>query len=522
MRKHGEVLRLKHTTPLSHADIALSVGISKTTVTDIVKRAQAAGLAWPYPRGIDDIVAESLLYAKTAPRNTARPEPDMDAVDKALNTRKGATLLNLWDEYRESNDDPSRPPYGYTRFCAMYKKHVKKQKAIMQFDGLDDEDDISLRHPGGERCYVDYSGITIEITDKSTGEVKQAQIFVGVLGASHYIYCEATWTQRLSDWIGSHVRMYRFFGGVPRITTPDNLKSAVTKACKYEPDLNPAYHELAVHYNTAVIPARVRRPRDKASVEVAVQIIQRHILDKLHAVTFFTLSEANEAISRLLEDLNNRPMQKKEGSRRERYIELDKPHLQPLPVIEYEYAEWRQATVAPDYCVCVDKHYYSVPFELIGCELDVRLTEHGVEVLHEGKRVTAHKRSKRKYGRTVNPAHRPAHHSELGKWTPERFINWATRAGKDVGEMVTIMLERKYPHPEQSYRSVFALMRLEKAYGAERFNQACKRAVHYDRISAKSVEEMLKKGLDKAPLTTESPERRIIIHKNLRGAGFFK
>ena len=348
MRKIREVLRLRHEFGLSQRDIARSCSIGRTTVRDYLSRASAAGLSWPLPPGLDEATIERLLYPPCLLRGPNVPLPDWGEIHTELR-RKGVTLALLWEEYKSVYPEG----YQYSRFCELYRSWRGALKLWMRQD-----------HRAGEKLFVDYAGQTVDVVDAMTGEVKDAQVFVAVLGASSYSFCEATWTQTLPDWIGSHERAFKFFGGTPELLIPDNLKSGVAKACRYEPELNPTYQDLAHHYNTAVIPARVRRP--KAKVEGGVQVVERWILARLRKRTFFSLDELNLAIKKLLEDLNNRPMQKLKKSRRELFERLDHPALQPLPLIAFPYAEWKKAKVNIDYHIELEGHYYSVPYPLAG------------------------------------------------------------------------------------------------------------------------------------------------------------
>jgi transposase len=359
MRKIKEVLRLNFHSNLSQRSISRALGLSRTTVGDYLRRAKQAQLSWPLPKSMTDQQLCDLLF----PATVVVPASERATVDCAHIhnelKRKGVTLMLLWEEYQSIHPHP----YNYSYYCEIYRRFARKLK-------------LSMRqiHLAGEKLFVDYSAQTISIVNPHTGEIKEAQVFVAVLGASNYTFAEATLSQGLSDWLGSHRRAFEFYGGVPQIVVPDNLKSAVTKSCRYEPDLNPSYQELAQHYNTAVIPARVRKPQDKSKAEVAVQIVERWILARLRKQTFFSLAQANDAISHLLLDMNNRPFKKLPGTRRQAFESLDQPVLQPLPSTPYEFAQWKKVRVNIDYHIELDGHYYSVPFALKGQQLDGRST----------------------------------------------------------------------------------------------------------------------------------------------------
>jgi transposase len=375
MRRVREILRLKHECSATDRAIARSLGIARSTVAVTLDRLAAAELCWPLPATLSDRVLEAMLYAGHGSQQGARrkAEPDWAYVHHELR-RPGVTLTLLWEEYRQREPDG----YGYSRWCELYRGWEGRLSPTMR-----------QSHPAGERMFVDYAGQTIELYDGRTGEIRAAQIFVAVMGASSYTYAEASWTQTLPDWIGSHVRALAFMGGVPAQLVPDNPKVGVTRANWYEPGLNRTYLDLATHYGTAILPARPRRPRDKAKVEVGVLVVERWILARLRNRRFFALSELNRAIGELVADLNARPMRRLGVSRRDLFLELDCPALKTLPAEPYEYAEWRVRRVARDYHVDIDAHYYSVPHRLIGEQLDARITAHTIELFRKGERVAS-------------------------------------------------------------------------------------------------------------------------------------
>ena len=375
-------------------------------------------------------------------------------------------------------------------------------------------------HRAGEKLFVDYAGQTVPVIDRATGEIRGAQIFVAVLGASNYTYAEATWTQGLPDWIGSHQRALRFLGGVPELVVPDNLRSGVSKAHRYEPDTNPTYQDMASHYGIAVLPTRVRRPRDKAKVEGGVLVVERWILAALRHRQFFSLRELNAAISELLVKLNNRPFRKLPGCRREHFEQLDRPALQPLPAEPYVYAEWKKARVHIDYHVAVDGHYYSVPHALIKREVDVRMTHNTIECFHRGERVASHQRSNLKGRHTTVAAHMPESHRQAGEWSPERLLKWAAKAGPATEKLIrTVMASRK--HPQQAYRSCLGILRLGNAYGNERLEAACRRALMLGSCRYKSIESILKHRLDEQPLEEQQELALPDTHDNIRGPAYY-
>jgi transposase len=412
----------------------------------------------------------------------------------------------LWDEYKAQYPDG----YQYSQFCDLYRAYAKKL-------------DISMRqvHHAGEKLFIDYCGQTVPVIDKSTGEVHKCQIFVAVLGASNFAYAEATYTQGLPDWIGSHVRALTFFDGVPELFVPDNLLSGITKACRYEPGVNRTYQELAVHYGAAVIPARVRRPKDKAKVEAGVLLVERWILAALRNRTFFSLTELNTAIRELLDKLNNRPFKKLPGSRMSRFLEIDKPALRPLPAVAFEYAEWKiRKRPGIDYHIEVDDHYYSVPYQLRNEYLDVRLTESSVEAFFRSKRVASHIRSYAKGRYTTVADHMPKAHRDYAEWTPDRVIRWAKETGTSTADLVTAILAKNL-HPQQGFRSALGIITLAKKYGKDRVEAACKRALVIGGTSYKSVKSILETGLDKKPLPQSRPTSQTITHSNIRGREYY-
>jgi transposase len=376
-------------------------------------------------------------------------------------------------------------------------------------------------HRAGEKCFVDYAGHTIPVIDRRTGEIRAAQIFVAVLGASNYTYCEATWTQTLPDWIDSHVRMLEHFQAVPAILVPDNLRSGVTRSHRYEPLINATYADMAAHYRVAVLPARVYHPRDKAKAEVGVQVVERWVLARLRHQTFFSLAELNGEIDSLRERLNTRAFRKLPGTRQALFTTLDRPAMKALPESRYVFAEWRRARAHIDYHIEVGGHYYSVPYQLVGQQLEVRLTAHTVEVLHKGSRIASHVRSPVKGRHTTVTSHMPKAHREYAEWTPQRLIAWATHTGPATAQLITHVMESR-AHPQQGFRSCLGIMRLGKIYGTERLVAACLRALALNTLSYRSLESMLRQGLEREPLPARSEQSDPITHTNVRGPGYYQ
>ena len=423
--------------------------------------------------------------------------------------KKGVTLQLLWHEYKEK--DPEG--YQYSQFCHLYHQWAEKLDPCLRQE-----------YRAGEKLFVDYAGQTMEITDPETGEIHQAQIFVATLGASNYTFAEATLSQDLPSWIQSHVHAFEFFQGVTEILIPDNLRDAVTRSCRYEPDLNATYREMAEHYGAVIIPARVAKPRDKAKVESGVLQVERWVLAPLRHRTFFSLAELNEAIQKQLEFLNNRPFEKLQATRKSLFETLEKPVLKPLPIHRFVFAEWKTARVNIDYHIEVDRHYYSVPYQLIHEKVEVRLTDTTVEVFLKGRRVASHLRSYLPGKYTTLPEHMPKSHQKYLEWTPSRLIQWAGTIGPQTQKLLTFILENR-PHPEQGYRSCLGVLRLKKRYTPERLEAACARALAFKAYSYKNVESILKNGLDQHPLDRSSSSQTrlpLLEHENLRGRQYYQ
>lgn len=503
MRKIREILRLVWVCNQSRRDTAKTCGVGKTTVDDTINRATAAGLSWPI--SLDDEALEKLLYPLPLhPSRRKLKQPDWQALHDELAKHKNLTLMLLWQEYKEMEPDG----YQYSQFCERYRSWRKKLDRSMRQE-----------HRAGEKFFVDYSGQTLPIVNSSTGEVRAAQIFVGVMGGSNQTYAEATWTQSLADWTGSHVRAFSFLGAVPHCIVPDNLRSGVSKACRYEPDLNPTYAELAEHYGAAIIPARVRHPKDKAKVEGGVLIAQRFILAGLRKRTFFSLAEANAAIRERLLLLNKRPFRKLPGCRQSRFEELDRPAMLPLPETAYQYAQWKIARVHIDYHVELEGHFYSVPHRLVKEQVDVRYTETTVECLYKGNRVASHPRSFIQGKHTTTSEHMPKAHREFAEWTPQRIISWAGETGAATAKVVENILSRK-AYPEHGFRSCMGIISLAKRYSKERLEAACERAVAIKGITYRSIKSILENNLDQRVLPAQMALPPV-SHENIRGTDYY-
>lgn len=505
MRKVREILRLRLGARLSSRQVARSCKVSSSTVLEYEKRAKEAGLSWPLPEEMDDAVLERIVRAQLEATKPGRPLPDINYLVAEMR-RPHLTLHQLWLEHKVANPEG----YQYTQFCEYYKREKKKLDVVLRQE-----------HRAGEKLFTDYAGDTVAIVDPRTGEIKPAYVFVAVLGASNYTYAEATVDLSLPSWISSHIRAFEFFGGSPEIVVPDNTKCAVIKPDRYEPDLNPAFAGMAAHYGTAIIPARVRRPRDKAPVEAGVLLVERWILAALRNRRFFCVEELNEAIADLLDRLNDRRFKRVSTTRRELFEKLDAPALRPLPPRRYEFLEWRTAKVGIDYHVCAEKHFYSVPYQLVGEQLDVRLSVLTVEILYKNRRVASHRRSYLEGGFTTNPEHRPKSHQAHLEWTPSRIISWAEKTGPATAALVKKIMESR-PHPEMGYRSCLGIIRLSKEYGCERVEAAAIRALAANVTSYKSIKSILEKGLDKAPAKAGTSSTPILSwHSNIRGSEYY-
>lgn len=508
MRKIMEVLRLHYEQGCSNRDIALSVGISPSTVSTYLTRAKIAGISWPMSSEYDEDSLYSCLFPPApSSKSIQRPLPDTTLIHQELK-HKGVTLFLLWHDYRSRYPDG----YGYSRFCEIYREFVGKLKPSMR-----------MTHYAGDKLFVDYSGLTVPWVDKETGVIHDAQIFVAVLGASNYTYVEATKDQGLRNWVASHIHAFEFFNGVPSCLVPDNLRSGITTAHRYDPVTNETYQDLANHYSVAIVPARVRAPKDKSKVEVGVQGIQRWLLAPLRHCTFFSVAEINAALAPLLKSYNERPFQQLPGSRVSQYETIDKPALKPLPSSRYCFAEWKHAKAGIDYHVAIDKHYYSIPYTYLKERIDVRISDKTVECFFKGKRIAVHQRSFN-FGHTTLKEHMPKAHQEYVEWTPERLRSWALRIGTNTAQLIEEVINLQ-KIPQQAYRSCLGILRMGKRYGNDRLENAAIRALYLGAFRYKSIESILQNGLDKQPLPLPASETRTAVttthHDNVRGPSYY-
>lgn len=505
MRRIRQVLQMHFGARTSARVIAREVGVARSTVQDYVARANGAKLGWPLPAELTDERLEQLLFPASGATPGARrhPEPDWAALVREMK-RPAVSLMILWEEYNAAHPQG----YGYSRFCELYRAFERRLSPTMR-----------QTHAAGQKAFVDYSGKKIPIVDPLTGEIRMAEIFVGVLGASNLNYAEATWTQTLPDWIGAHVRMFRFFGATPRLLVPDNLKSGIHKASFYDPEVNRTYGAMAAHYGVGVLPTRPRKPRDKASVEAGVRFAQYYILGRLRNQTFFSLTECNAAVSIAMAAMNDRVMRRLGVSRRQLFESIERPEMQQLPAQDYEYAQWHLARVGIDYHVEVEGFFYSVPHALIREQVDTRATAHTIEVFHRGQRVAAHAR---RYGgprHGTDPAHMPSAHRRYAEWSPDRFARQARDFGPHTEALILAVLARR-PHPEQGFRTCMGILRLFRGLAADRAEAVSLRAVEIGVLSYDSVASILRHRLDQSACS-QPAESTPLLHKNIRGSGYF-
>ena len=505
MRKIKEILRLCWGLGMSVRQVARSTGVAASTVSDLLYRAKASNLGWPLPEALDNQALEALLYPPPAPSSARRPPLDLAWVHQELSRHKGVTLQLLWIEYKQQHPGG----YQYTQFCEHYRRWRKRLDVVMR-----------QVHVAGEKMFVDFAGQTVPIVDSRSGEVSQGQVFVAVLGASNYVYAEVCPSQELEHWLGAHVRALEHFGGVPRVLVPDNLKSGVSRACRYEPDMNPAYHELAEHYGAVVIPARVGRPRDKAKVEAGVLVVERSVLAALRHRRFLSLAEAQAAIAQATSELNSKPFQRLPGSRLSRFETLDKPALMPLPQTSYEFGTWLKRRVLEDYHPEIDGNHYSVPAELYGRVVEARVTARTIEVFFGGRRVASHIRRPGTGQVITNPRHQPAAHRKYGEWSIDQANAWAAGIGPEMAAFVTQLIGSKN-HPEQARRACYGVVRLGRAYDRERLESAAQRALGIGAVSYRSLETILRNRLDGVGAQRPEPVG-VGTHSNIRGPEYYR
>ena len=504
MRKIKEVLRLIKDCKVSQAQTAQICKISRASIQEYLMRFKASGLNWPLSETINEIELENRLFPRDKRQGVKRPEPDYNYLIQEIR-RQNVTMALLWEEYKQNHPDG----YQYSQFCNLFKTYSKKMNYSMRQE-----------HKAGEKTFVDF-GEGLSFIDKKTGLKTGTKIFVSVWGASKYTFVQATTGEDLHSWIKVNVDALEYFGGCSKAIVPDNLKSAVTKACKYEPTINPTYADFAKHYNTVIFPARTYRPKDKSLAENGVLLAKRWILAKLRNNIFYSLAEINDAIAELLEQFNDKKMKRLGKSRRELFEALDKPQLMPLPDNRYEFAEWKKARVNINYHILYDKHNYSVPYTYVHKEVEVRATVNSIEIYLKGERICSHRRSYKQHAYTTIKEHMLPSHQKYAEWTPERILQWAQKYGDAVKEIAQqVMDARKFP--EQAYKSCLGIIRLGKRYESDRLNNACQRALNYRTCSYQAINNILEKGLDNQTETTETSITMNIDHENIRGAEYYQ
>ncbi len=508
MRQVREIIRLKFSAQVPTREIARRLGIAASTVRGTLGRFESAGLNWPLPSDMTDSKLEAALYSNRGTKQGHRrhAEPDWPAIHRELK-RKHVTLLIIWDEYIAVNPGG----YSYSRFCELYRAFEFRLPVTMR-----------QTHVAGERLFLDYAGDGVPVViDRLTGEIRMAQIFVAVLGASSFTYARATWTQTLADWIDAHTHAFAAIGGVPHLLVPDNTKAAVIRACLYDPLVNRTYAEMAAHYDTAILPARPRRPRDKAKVEQAVLIVERWLLGRLRHRTFYSLADVNAPIGELLALLNEeRPIRRLGTTRRQLLEEIDRPALKPLPIEPYEFCEWRACRVGIDYHVEADAHYYSVHHRFARTDVDVRLTARTVEVYLKGERIAAHMRASGNRKHTTVTEHMPSSHRRYASWTIDRIRQAARVIGPATAALCELILEQR-PHPEQGFRACLGIVRLAGPYGADRLETAAERAIEIGARTYGSVKSILANNLDRRPAQKRAADGTPILHANIRGPRYY-
>lgn len=505
MRKIQEMLRLKYECGLSIRKIAASLHISVGSVHDYLARLEVAGVSWPQAQQLSEQqLAERLFGGATVVSVRGTKLPDWKHIDTELK-RKGVTLRLLWEEYRTNYPQG----LGYSQFCKRFQDFQKTLDPRMR-----------QSHTAGEKLFVDYAGMTLPLTDPHTGESTPVQIFVATQGASSYTFAEASLSQTIPDWIASHVRAFAFFGGVTQLLVCDNLKSGVTNPCRYQPDIQRTYEEMAAHYGCAVLPARIVKPRDKAKVEAAVQSVEERLLAPLRNRQFFCLGDINQALRPLLAELNHQKMQGKEESRAQLFALLDQPQLLPLPIRPYELGLWSRARVHLDYHIAFEDRFYSVPYTLLKQEVEVRATPALLEIFHNGQRIASHVRVGQKYGASTQPEHMPENHKRHAEWSPERILVWVQKSGSAMKEVAEAIL-RSRAHPEQGFRACLGLLRLSETYGEQRAEAACKKALALCAPNYKSVKAILQNGMDRLPDKTQEAQVPSVEHDNIRGAHYY-
>ncbi|MCH2227972.1 MAG: IS21 family transposase [Candidatus Caenarcaniphilales bacterium] len=491
----------------SKAEIENITGVTRKTIRGYLDKLAKANLKFADLEKLSSREIQKLLF-RNDKSNQKKTQPNWDYIYQEYQ-KKSVTLQLLWYEFIDAHPDG----ISYTRFTKYFNEFKKTLNPSMR-----------QIHNYGEKCFLDFAGHTIPVNDSKTGEVKNAQIFVACLGASNYTFAFAVENQSLENWIYCNKKALDFFGGVPEVLVPDNLKSAVNKACRYEPSINKSYLDYAKHYDVAVMPARVRKPQDKAKVEVAVQIVERWILAALRKETFFSINELNQSIAKLLEQLNSKEFKKLDGNRKYIFEKFEKEKLKPLPEDSFELQLWKKAKVAPDYHVEVEKHFYSVPYKYISKKVDIGFSIHTVNIFYENQLIAKHLRSYDKHKYSTVDEHMPKGHQEHSSWSPEKIRDWALKISENTAKLIEQILA-KGKYPAINYRPCIGIIRLEKQYGKERVDKAALRLLKYGFRNSgyQSMKSILKRGLENEPLEDFSEEKvKLEFHENIRGAEYYQ
>jgi transposase len=511
MKKIREILRLKEESKLSLRKISQVMKLSRPVITDYLERCVRHGLTFQRVLNMPDDELEEILRTDIASPNDDERHHALaerfEMMSRELK-RVGVTRQLLWEEYRQEHPDG----YGYSQFCYHYHNWGTGQELSMH-----------MEHKAGDKMFVDFAGEKLFIVDRITGEIIPVEVFVAILGASQLTYAEATLSQKKQDFIQANVNALDYAGGVPGAIVPDNLKSAVTKADRYEPDINPEYTDFARHYGTTILPARPYKPRDKPLVEGAVKIVYQQIYARLRDRVFHSLGELNAAIREELGCYNNRTMKGYGKSRRELFEEIEKEALRPLPAQRYTHRDFLRVKAQFNYHVYLgpDKHYYSVPFQYRGLMLDVFYSANSVEIYHCNVRIAIHLRNRERYRYTTVPDHMPPHHRFRNDWSAEKFISWAEDIGVDVREVIEIVLSLRQ-HPEQSYKSCLGILSLAKKYGGERLNRACAKARYLESYSCKTIGNLLENNMECEEVSPGLFDSPLPSHDNIRGSEYYK
>jgi len=504
-----EIIRLKQTGQ-SHITISRRLGISRTTVIKYLKQVEYSGLE---PSEFEQLSEEALqeLFNSAHNQDEKQRYSSLEAffpyVDKELK-KTGVTRWGLWGEYQHTYPGA----YSYSQFCHHYQQWSLHKQAY-----------LNMEHKAGDKLFVDYAGKKLQIVSPDSGEIKQVEVFVATLGASQMTYVEVSESQKLECFLKSVENAMWYFTGVPQAIVPDNLKAAVSKSNNYEPTINERFAQLSHHYGTSILPARSRKPKDKALVEGAVKIVYHRIYAALRNQTFCSIAGLNQVIQQLLISYNQAPFQGKDHGRKDLFNELDLPALQPLPVSRYDHKTYKQATVQKNCHIYIseDKNYYSIPYQYIGKKVKVAYNTDVVEVYLNHIRVALHQRSMKKHHYTTHKEHLPAHHRYIMDWNPDKFLRWAQSIGNPTHELIRVILETK-THPEQAYKSCQGILSMAGKTSKQRLNDACKRALHYKVYTYQSVRNILDKGLDKQPLEENTVQIQIPFHENIRGAHYYQ